>query len=161
MCVMVKFLHFLLQVNQDILIFYRKTIMAEPYTLFYFFISAVSFSMFLAIFLLSPWISNSVFSTYKHLSIKNQVDWNTRIGSNIHAVIVTTMSVYAFLYDQDLANDNFCTDAPFVRSGISITFGYILADLVVILWYYEYFRDLFTVVHHLMALWAYFYVMVS
>lgn len=45
---------------------------------FYCSVSAISFISFLGIFLLSPLISRLVSSKYKHLPVKDQVNWDTR-----------------------------------------------------------------------------------
>ncbi|XP_028413076.1 transmembrane protein 56-like [Dendronephthya gigantea] len=128
---------------------------------FYSYISGLSFVIFLGLFLFCPWISKIFSSKYMHLAAKDQVNWDTRIGSNIHAVVATAISLYAFFFDQSTLLDHFCTDSVIVRSGISITFGYILADFLVIVWYYRYFQDKFMVIHHIMALLAYIFVIVD
>ena len=104
--------------------------MAGPSVQFYYGASGFSFIIFLGIFLFSPWISKLFSSKYIQLSIKDQINWDTRIGSNIHAVIATTISLYAFFFDEATLKDHFCTESVIVRSGISITFGYILAGTV-------------------------------
>ncbi|CAB4000049.1 Transmembrane 56 [Paramuricea clavata] len=134
--------------------------MAGPNVLFYYYVSGLSFIIFLGIFLLSPLISKVMSSKYKHLPVKDQINWDTRIGSNIHAVVAATISLYAFFFDKATLMDHFCTDSVVVRSGISITFGYILADFFIILWYYRCFQDIFMIIHHIMALLAYVFVMI-
>lgn len=51
-------------------------------------------------------------------------------------------------------------NAELSRIGNSITMGYISADLLIILLSYKHIGDLFTVTHHLMAIWAYYFVVV-
>ena len=52
--------------------------MAGPNVLFYYYVSGLSFITFLGIFLLSPWFSNSISTKYKHLQVKDQINWDTR-----------------------------------------------------------------------------------
>ena len=47
--------------------------------LFYYYVSGLSFIIFLGIFLLSPLISKVMSAKYKHLPVKDQINWDTRL----------------------------------------------------------------------------------
>ena len=57
--------------------------MAGPNVLFYYYVSGLSFIIFLGIFLLSPWFSKFLSSKYKHLQVKDQINWDTRFVNTV------------------------------------------------------------------------------
>lgn len=123
---------------------------------FYFGVAITSFSLCLFLFhFVSPRFSCIVSSSYHQLSLAKRLDWDTRIGSNLHAVIASAIGLYCFTFDTE-ARDN----AKLSRIGNSITMGYISADFVIILLSYKHIGDVVTVTHHLMAVWAYYFVVV-
>ncbi len=82
--------------------------MAGPNVLFYYYVSGLSFIIFLGIFLLSPWFSKFLSSKYKHLQVKDQINWDTRFVNTVfydpnHGLCLsiwhahTGLSVLAFL----------------------------------------------------------------
>ena len=83
--------------------------MAGPNVLFYYYVSGLSFIIFLGIFLLSPWFSKFLSSKYKHLQVKDQINWDTRFVKILYFMILimalvlsiwhahTGLSVLAFL----------------------------------------------------------------
>lgn len=127
-----------------------------------FYSSAASFVLCLFLFyFVSPRFSARISSGYCELSVAKKTDWDTRIGSNLHAVVVSTISLYCFIFDVETASNPIKNDGVLVRVGVAITLGYILADFLIIVWSYKYIGDLFTLVHHLMAISAYYFVVVS
>jgi hypothetical protein len=58
--------------------------MAGPNVLFYYYVSGLSFIIFLGIFLLSPLISKVMSAKYKHLPVKDQINWDTRLVDIFH-----------------------------------------------------------------------------
>ncbi|CAH3146796.1 unnamed protein product [Porites evermanni] len=123
--------------------------------------AVASFSSCLFLFyFISPRFSSLVIPGYQKLSVAKRIDWNTRIGSNLHAIIVSIISLYCFIFDAETTSNPVASDAVFVRIGIAITLGYISADFLIIILSYKLIGDLFTVTHHLMAIWAYYFVVV-
>ncbi|XP_078353800.1 TLC domain-containing protein 4-like [Oculina patagonica] len=123
--------------------------------------SAASFLCCLFLFyIVSPKFSSLVSSGYHELPRAKKIDWDTRIGSNLHAVVVSAISLYCFVFDTETTSSPIGNDAVLVRVGVAITMGYILADFLIIALSYKYIGDLFTMVHHLMAIWAYYFVVV-
>lgn len=121
----------------------------------------ISFSVCLFLFyFVSPKFSSLVSSRYHQLPEAKRIDWDTRIGSNLHAVIVSVISLYCFMFDAETTSNPVVNDAVFARVGVSITMGYISADFLIILLSYKHIGDLFTMTHHLMAIWAYYFVVV-
>ncbi|XP_031565407.1 TLC domain-containing protein 4-A-like [Actinia tenebrosa] len=119
--------------------------------------SFISFS-FITCFI-SPLISR-YFKSYSSLSPSQKCDWETRIASNIHAIIVGFISLYCLFFDAATNANPIWNDAPLVRIGISITMGYITADFFIILYNYRLIGDNFMLVHHLMAMTAYIFVVI-
>lgn len=123
--------------------------------------SVASFLLCLFMFyFVSSRFSSLVSSRYNELSHAKKIDWDTRIGSNVHAVIVSTISLYCYIFDTVTTANPVKNDAVLVRVGVAITMGYILADFLIIVLSYKYIGDLFTLVHHVMAIWAYYFVVV-
>ncbi|XP_046852175.1 TLC domain-containing protein 4-like [Xenia sp. Carnegie-2017] len=128
-------------------------------TAFYCYLSMITSILCLGLFFCSSKLSHFISSTYLQLSFKDKINWNTRITSNIHAVVVTSLALYAFFYDEATLADSFWyTNSIIVRIGISITFGFIFTDLLIILWYYDCFQEINFIIHHLMVLLAYYFV---
>jgi hypothetical protein len=80
---------------------------------------------------LSPWLVPQ----YKKLYIGVQRDWDSRLGSTVHALVVTLLALYYICF-----TDTFTDDARFGRIGsmaatdqttsiISVSLGYFLIDL--------------------------------
>ncbi|KAJ7386446.1 TLC domain [Desmophyllum pertusum] len=127
----------------------------------YIYTSAASFVFCLFLFyVISPRFSSLISTGYRELPVAKKLDWDTRIGSNLHAVVVSSISLYCFFFDAETTSNPIVNDAILVRMQIAITMGYILADFLIIILSYKYIGDLFTVVHHIMAIWAYYFVVV-
>lgn len=123
----------------------------------YFCVAMASFWLWLFLFyFVSQRFSCMISSKYHQLSVAKRLNWDTRIGSNLHAVIVSVIALYCFFTFDTETRKN----AELSRIGNSITMGYISADLLIILLSYKHIGDLFTVTHHLMAIWAYYFVVV-
>lgn len=69
---------------------------------FYFGVAITSFSLCLFLFhFVSPRFSCIVSSSYHQLSLAKRLDWDTRIGSNLHAVIASAIGLYCFTFDTE------------------------------------------------------------
>ncbi|XP_022795207.1 transmembrane protein 56-like isoform X2 [Stylophora pistillata] len=72
----------------------------------YVYTSAASFLLCLTLFyFVSPRFSARISSGYCGLSVTKKTDWDTRIGSNLHAVVVSTISLYCFLFDPETTSN--------------------------------------------------------
>ncbi|EDO44390.1 predicted protein [Nematostella vectensis] len=128
---------------------------------FFIEVSGLSFIIFVSIGIFAaPIISTKYIKAYSGFTRTQQADWHTRVGSNVHAVIVTSIAIYCLIFDGETTSNPVWSQAVLVRSGIAITFGYITADLILIILSYRLIGDFFTLIHHLMAMLAYFFVVV-
>ncbi|KAF3668244.1 putative xyloglucan galactosyltransferase KATAMARI1 -like protein [Capsicum annuum] len=90
---------------------------------------------------LSQIFTSIYFKCYAKLSKSQQVEWNNRSVSTVHAILVTTMSLYLAFWS-DLFSDNQLSGPVIMRSSTLSTFvlgvsmGYFLTDLAMILWFY-------------------------
>ncbi|XP_047318653.1 TLC domain-containing protein 4-B-like [Impatiens glandulifera] len=109
---------------------------------------------------LAQMISKMQFNTYSGLTSFKQLEWNNRAISTIHAFFITLWSLYyVFWSDLFVTNDTFTNPVTFRNSpestfGLSVSVGYFLTDLVMILWFYPSLGGMEYVVHHLLSLAA-------
>ncbi|XP_069007618.1 TLC domain-containing protein 4-B isoform X2 [Embiotoca jacksoni] len=102
----------------------------DPFSQLIFTISVTSFLTFQWLFhKVSPWMSMRISPGFLGLSDKQQVEWNSR------------------------------GDPTLVKINVAITTGYLISDLLLIFYYWKAIGDKFFVVHHLAALYAYYYVL--
>lgn len=108
-----------------------------------------SFATFVALQILSSLIFNYLILTglYRKLSSTEQSDWNSRIVSTIHALIATGLSAYCFLYIPKLLDDILFYQDRITRITVSITIGYLAADLRYL---FDPF-DKFMFIHHIVG----------
>ncbi|PVD23605.1 hypothetical protein C0Q70_16877 [Pomacea canaliculata] len=122
--------------------------------------AAVSFVFMLYLFkVLSPKISARVSERYNLLSAEQQVDWNVRVVSTVHATLVSSMCAYSLIYDNEISEEPIWWDAPVVRTSCAIVVGYMAADLVVMTIHYKHIGEAFYFFHHGASMYAYYYVM--
>ncbi|KAM3269928.1 TLC domain-containing protein 4-B isoform X1 [Capsicum chacoense] len=115
---------------------------------------------------LSQIFTSIYFKCYAKLSKSQQVEWNNRSISTVHAILVTTMSLYLAFWS-DLFSDNQLSGPVIMRSSTLSTFvlgvsmGYFLTDLAMILWFYPSLGGLEYLVHHLLSMVAVTYAMLT
>uniref|UniRef100_A0AAZ3S422 TLC domain-containing protein n=1 Tax=Oncorhynchus tshawytscha TaxID=74940 RepID=A0AAZ3S422_ONCTS len=125
-------------------------------------IAATSFVTFQCLFhFVSPCISARFCPGYRRLSPKHTVEWNSRTVSTFHALIVGLFCLYILLFDDAVNEDPVWGDPSLVKINVAITCGYLLSDMLLICYYWRAIGDKFFVIHHLAALYAYYYVLVS
>uniref|UniRef100_A0A8K9XUF9 Si:dkey-10f21.4 n=1 Tax=Oncorhynchus mykiss TaxID=8022 RepID=A0A8K9XUF9_ONCMY len=125
-------------------------------------IAATSFVTFQCLFhFVSPWISAQFFPGYHRLSPRHTIEWNSRTVSTLHAFIVGLFCLYILLHDDAVNEDPVWGDPSLVKINVAITCGYLLSDMLLICYYWRAIGDKFFVIHHLAALYAYYYVLVS
>ncbi|KAH1263624.1 Transmembrane protein 56-B [Glycine max] len=99
------------------------------------------------------------FKSYSSLTRIQRVEWNNRSMSTIHAIFITTISLY-LVFCSNLYSDNQLSELITFRSSSSSTFalgvsvGYFIADLGMIFWFFPSLGGYEYVIHHLLSLVA-------
>lgn len=115
---------------------------------------------------ISQLLSPTYFKVYTGLSKKQQIEWDNRAISTVHAVFITIMAIY-FTFWSDLYFDNDEQRGGFLlyeSSSLSsfvlgVSVGYFLSDLGMIFWYYPDLGGLEYVLHHLISMFTLAYTM--
>ncbi|XP_067107702.1 TLC domain-containing protein 4-B [Osmerus mordax] len=132
----------------------------EAFSLLILLISVSSFFTFQWLFhRVSPGISSRVSKGFLTLSDKQKVEWNSRTVSTLHALVVGLFCLYILRFDDAINDDPVWGDPTLVKINVGITSGYLISDLLLIFYYWKAIGDKFFVVHHLAALYAYYYVL--
>ncbi|XP_048848213.1 TLC domain-containing protein 4-B-like isoform X1 [Brienomyrus brachyistius] len=113
----------------------------------------------LLFFVLSPLLSSAVTPAYRRLPPSKLTEWNSRVVSTIHALIVGFFCLYILWFDDAVNMDPVWGDPKLVQINVAIACGYLLYDLVTVTCYWSTLGDGFFVCHHLAALYAYGYVL--
>ncbi|GMI67131.1 hypothetical protein like AT4G19645 [Hibiscus trionum] len=109
---------------------------------------------------------NVYFKSYPSLSKIKQIEWISRSISTFHAIFIAIMSLY-FVFWSDLYSDHQYADLVAFRSSALSTFtlgvsvGYFLVDLGMIIWFYPFLGGMEYVLHHLLAVAAVAYSMLT
>lgn len=115
---------------------------------------------------LSQIFTSIYFKGYAGLSKSQQVEWNNRSISMVHAIFVTAMSLY-LAFCSDLFSDDQLSGLVIMRSStlstsvLGVSVGYFLTDLAMILWFYPSLGGMEYLVHHLLSLAAVTYAMLT
>ncbi|RUS69228.1 hypothetical protein EGW08_023012, partial [Elysia chlorotica] len=97
----------------------------------YYPMAAFSCAFFLYLFrYASPKMSSKLSSKYNLLSYEDQIDWNNRINSTVHSVVVSCMCAYTMIYDDEIAEEPIWWDSPLVRTSCAIVAGYMTSDQI-------------------------------
>nr|XP_057915890.1 TLC domain-containing protein 4-B-like [Doryrhamphus excisus] len=132
----------------------------DPFSQLILTISVTSFLTFQWLFhKVSPWVSVRISPGFRGLSDKQKVEWNSRTVSTLHALLVGIFCLYILLFDDAVNEDPVWGDPTLVKTNVAITTGYLISDLLLIFYYWKAIGDKFFVVHHLAALYAYYYVL--
>ncbi|CAH6789109.1 Tlcd4 [Phodopus roborovskii] len=118
-----------------------------------------SFAIFQTLFhFVSYWFSAKVSPGYNSLSIEKKIEWNSRVVSTCHSLLVGTFGLYLFLFDESTIVDPLWGDSTHVKLNIATASGYLISDLLIILLNWKVIGDKFFVIHHCTALAAYYLV---
>ncbi|KAI1891449.1 hypothetical protein AGOR_G00143930 [Albula goreensis] len=132
----------------------------DPFSQLILAISVASFFTFQWLFhSVSPWVSTRVSDGFLRLSHKQRIEWNSRTVSTFHALVVGLFCLYILLFDDAVNEDPVWGDPTLVKINVGITTGYLISDLLLIFYYWKAIGDKFFVIHHLAALYAYYYVL--
>ncbi|XP_064170890.1 TLC domain-containing protein 4-B [Anguilla rostrata] len=107
----------------------------------------------------SPLFSRLFVPGYRRLPPAKHTEWNSRLVSTIHALIVGLFCLYILWFDDAVNADPVWGDPGLVKLNVAITCGYLLYDLVLLARNWATMGDSFFVCHHFAALYAYGYVL--
>ncbi|KAJ8404169.1 hypothetical protein AAFF_G00339420 [Aldrovandia affinis] len=107
----------------------------------------------------SPLFSLAFTPGYSRLPPAKHTEWNSRLVSTVHALIVGLLCLYILWFDDAVNEDPVWGDPRLVKLNVAITCGYLLYDLVLLARNWGTMGDRFFVCHHLAALYAYGYVL--
>lgn len=123
-------------------------------------ISVTSFVVFQLLFhVVSAWISSHLTSGFKRLDSKQKIEWNSRTVSSFHALVVGCFCLYILWFDDAVNADPVWGDPFLVKLNVAVTSGYLISDLLLIVYYWKAIGDKYFITHHLAALYAYYYVL--
>nr|GMC88331.1 transmembrane protein 56-like [Ipomoea batatas] len=114
---------------------------------------------------LSQMITVACFKGYPNLSKAQQVEWNNRSISTVHAIFITAMALHIAFWS-DLFSDQLSGLITFRSSTLStcvlgVSVGYFIADLGMMIWFYPTLGGMEYVVHHLLSMIAITYAMLT
>ncbi|XP_066103342.1 TLC domain-containing protein 4 isoform X2 [Saccopteryx bilineata] len=122
----------------------------------------VSFCTFQLLFhFVSHWLSARVSPGFKSLSFEKKIEWNSRVVSTLHSLVVGGFSVYNYFYDEPTIRDPLWGDPSLVKVNIAIASGYLISDLLILVLYWRVIGDKYFVVHHCASLLAFYYILVE
>ncbi|KAG2386961.1 hypothetical protein C9374_001996 [Naegleria lovaniensis] len=105
-------------------------------------------------YVLSDWFSKKYSSTFRKKIFNSELDrkeWNSRMVSNVHAVIATVLSFYC-LFSVYLPTDNYngilAKSAPICTFLLTYCAGYFLYDLIIVAADYPHLGGMETILHH-------------
>ncbi|XP_061702645.1 TLC domain-containing protein 4-B isoform X1 [Syngnathoides biaculeatus] len=119
--------------------------------------SFVSFQLLFSV--ASPLLSSAISPSYGLLPPTKHTEWNSRLVSTVHALIVGFFCLYILCFDEAVNANPVWGDPSMVKLNVAITCGYLLYDLLLLACNWSTMGDRFFVCHHLAALYAYGYVL--
>ncbi|MGH0148978.1 UNVERIFIED_CONTAM: hypothetical protein FKN15_041934 [Acipenser sinensis] len=121
---------------------------------------AGSFMVFQLMFVLaSPLLTALFCQGYGNVVPAKHTEWNSRLVSTVHAVIVGTFCLYILWFDDAVNKDPVWGEPGLVKLNVAITCGYLVYDLLLLARYWKTMGDGFFVCHHITALYAYGFVL--
>ncbi|KAM9689350.1 TLC domain-containing protein 4-like isoform 1-T2 [Trichechus inunguis] len=119
-----------------------------------------SFVIFQLLFhFLSSWFSAKVCPGFNRLNFEKKIEWNSRVVSTCHSLVVGVFSLYIFFFDEAAIADPLWGDPSLGSVNIAITSGYLISDLLLLVLYWRAIGDKLFVIHHCTALYAYHFVL--
>ncbi|XP_046501529.1 TLC domain-containing protein 4 [Equus quagga] len=126
-------------------------------------VTSMTFTSFFTFQLLfhfiSYWFSAHVSSGFNSLSSGKKIEWNSRVVSTCHSLVVGIFGLYIFLFDEATIADPLWGDPSLVKVNIAIASGYLISDLLILILYWKVIGDKYFVIHHCAALYAYFFIL--
>lgn len=120
--------------------------------------------VFKLVYDLTQLISSFYSRTYNGLTKIQRIEWNNRGVSTLHAIFISTMSLY-FVFWSDLFSDHQSTGLITFRNStpstvtLGVSVGYFISDLGMICWLYPSLGGVEYIVHHSLSAVAVAYSM--
>lgn len=120
--------------------------------------------VFKLVYDLTQLISSFYLRTYNGLTKIQRIEWNNRGVSTLHAIFISTMSLY-FVFWSDLFSDHQSTGLVTFRNStpstvtLGVSVGYFISDLGMICWLYPSLGGVEYIVHHSLSAVAVAYSM--
>lgn len=108
---------------------------------------------------LSHWLSAKVSPGFSRLGPAKKIEWNSRVVSTCHSVVVGALSLAVCLFDKAAIADPLWGDSLLAKVNVAIASGYLISDLLVITRHWDVLGDKFFVIHHCASLYAFFLVL--
>ncbi|PNI58980.1 TMEM56 isoform 2, partial [Pan troglodytes] len=123
-------------------------------------VTCTSFFTFqLLFYFVSYWFSAKVSPGFNSLSFKKKIEWNSRVVSTCHSLVVGIFGLYIFLFDEATKADPLWGGPSLANVNIAIASGYLISDLSIIILYWKVIGDKFFIMHHCASLYAYYLVL--
>ncbi|KAM6575193.1 hypothetical protein CsatA_023520 [Cannabis sativa] len=145
-------------------LFVKSYLLADPFLPYTSVLVGIFFCKL--VYDLTQYLSAYYFKNYASLTKIQQIEWNNRGISSVHAVFITVMSLH-FVFLSDLFSDQrlagFITfrSSPLSTFTLGVSVGYFIADLTMILWLYPSLGGMEYVLHHSLSGIAVAYSMFS
>ncbi|XP_004752604.1 TLC domain-containing protein 4 [Mustela nigripes] len=117
------------------------------------------FTFQLLFYFISFWFSAKVSPGFNSLSYEKKIEWNSRVGSTCHSLVVGLFGLYILFFDEVAKADPLWGDSSLVKVNISIATGYLISDLLILILYWKVIGDKYFIIHHCAALYAYYFVL--
>lgn len=102
-----------------------------------------------------PYLSWWLVPKYRTISTPERFDWNSRILSAFHAILVSSLAIYNCLFDGPTWEDKIWGTSYLPRATIALTAGYISCDLIIMLIGFPLKESIFYILHHVAVLGAF------
>ncbi|KAK9749714.1 hypothetical protein RND81_02G145600 [Saponaria officinalis] len=114
----------------------------------------------------SKLLSAMCFKHYQCLPRMKQVEWDNRIISTLHAMVITALAFYLAFWSDLYADDQHRGSFLFRSSALStfvlgVSVGYFISDISMILWFYPALGGMEYLLHHLLSMAALVYAMLN
>ncbi|XP_024018916.1 transmembrane protein 56-B isoform X2 [Morus notabilis] len=142
----------------------KNYLLADPFVPYISILAGIFFCKL--VYDLTQLLSNFYIKNYATLTKIQQIEWNNRGISTIHAIFITITSLY-FVFWSDLFSDKRLAglitfrSSPLSNFALGVSVGYFIADLGMILWLYPSLGGVEYVIHHSLSGIAVWYSMFS
>ncbi|KAL9241689.1 hypothetical protein vseg_015769 [Gypsophila vaccaria] len=114
----------------------------------------------------SQLLSATCFKHYSSLPKMKQVEWDNRIISTLHAMVITALSFYLAFWSDLYADDQDRGSVLFRSSAFStfvlgVSVGYFISDISMITWFYPALGGMEYMLHHFLSMAALVYAMLT
>jgi len=107
----------------------------------------------LSAYLISGYFSYLWSSVYRKISVEDQVEWDSRVVSTIHAFVACVGGCYGIFFDPTFNHDRFIFSYSFISDLIvTNTAAYWIFDFLLILRYFKKLGEPGIVLHHIIGI---------